>query len=141
MPSPQASTQRVVVALALLLVGVFGVAVFALAGRSGKDHGTPSAQPTPTSTVFTEPPSPTAPPVETPTPTVEPTVVPTSPPATSNGGGHGGHHGGGGGGGGGTPNMPNTGLHPALALLAVATTTSAAVLARQRHRHVDDAGA
>jgi hypothetical protein len=118
---------RVVIALAVLLVGVLGVGVVTALGRSG-DDGKPGAAATPTAGVptsglpstgvpTTEPPVPTtAPPVPT---TPVPTTGPTGNGGNGSGGnGSGGNGGNGSGGNGGSPNMPNTGLSPALAILA-----------------------
>jgi uncharacterized membrane protein YgcG len=130
---------RVVIALAVLLVGVLGVGVVTALGRSG-DDGKPGAAATPSAGVptsglpSTEPtgvPT-TEPPVPTTAPPVPTTPVPTTGPTGNGGNGSGGNGGNGGGSGGngfggngGSPNMPNTGLSPALAILASGTAAGA----------------
>jgi hypothetical protein len=114
------------VALAVLMIGVFGVGVVTALSRSG-DQAKPSAQPSPTGSFetpsFSAAPT-TEPPVETPEPTETPAVTPTAAPSVSgnNGGGNGS---GSGGDGSDAPDMPNTGGSPALAALALAAGTTA----------------
>lgn len=117
-------TRRLVVALTVLLFGVFGVGLVTALSRSGDDDGSPSAQPTPSSSVFTQPPLPTTEPTTGPDETTEPTESPTPEPTVSPTGhqvpGPGGPPG-----PGGTPRMPNTGLPAALAITATATMAAA----------------
>jgi hypothetical protein len=131
----QPSTHRVVVALALLLVGVLGVGVVTALGRSGDSGGSPRAVPsasfTPGATTppTTEPPA-SEPPAPVPT-TAPPTTVPASPPATVDGNGSGDGSGSGSGdGSGGAPDMPNTGAPRALSLLAATAAAGAIALRR-----------
>jgi uncharacterized membrane protein YgcG len=135
-------TRRLVVALAVLMIGVFGVGVVAALSRTG-DKAKPSAQPSPTASFATAPT--TEPPVESPTPepTVTPAVTPSASPSVSGngnggggngGGGNGGGGNGGGGNGGGAPDMPNTGGSPALAALALAAGATALGVRRAVHR-------
>jgi hypothetical protein len=111
--------RRLVVALAVLLVGVLGVGVVTAVNRGGDHAAKPDAQPSPTGSVFS--PGPTSePPLVTETPTPEPSATPTvAPTATPAGSGNGGS-------GGDKPDMPNTGGSPALAALALASSAAGA---------------
>jgi hypothetical protein len=120
--------RRLVVALAVLLVGVLGVGVVTAVNRGGDHAAKPDAQPSPTGPVFS-PGATTEPPLVTETPAPEPTVTPTvAPTATPAGSGANGGNGsaGNGGGGGDKPDMPNTGGSPALAALALASSAAGA---------------
>lgn len=108
-------TRRLVVALAVLLVGVFGVGIVTAVTRSGESPSTtaqPTQSPTPTfsEVPFTTPPVPT----ESPTPQETQTPVPTVSPTATTGGG-----------GGGGPKMPNTGTSPFVAVYAVVAAGAA----------------
>lgn len=125
-------TRRLVVALTVLLLGVFGVGIVTALSRVGDDPD-PTAQPSPSvsqSPLVTSDPS-TAPPTETPEPTDSPTPEPT---ATVTGGptvAPGGTASpGAGNGGGGVPNMPNTGA-PVVVVVAATALAGSAALARR----------
>jgi hypothetical protein len=117
--------RRLVVALAVLLVGVLGVGVVTAVNRGGDHAAKPDAQPSPTGSVFSPGPT-TEPPLVTETPTPEPTVTPTvAPTATPAGSGGGGGGSGNDGSGGDKPDMPNTGGSPALAALGLVSAATA----------------
>ena len=135
-------TRRLVVALTVLLFGVFGVGIVTALSRSGDDGGKPSAQPSPSVSV---PPLQTVPPPSTdptdepsPEPTPTPTVAPTGdtdgdgePDGDTDGDGDvDGNDSGGNGGSGGGPRMPNTGLPTALGLAATGALAAAYGLRR-----------